>query len=68
VDIYSKPATICCKRLLLDGKQLDSETVYKLGVEPESVGGNFKGAGKEVKEGGQEAGQEIQEGVSVAAG
>jgi hypothetical protein len=68
VDIYSKPATICCEHLLLDGKQLDSETAAKLGVEPESVGGNFKGAGKEVKEGGQEASQEIKDGKPVAAG
>ena len=48
--------------------RLDGETAAKLGVEPESVGGNFKGAGKEVKESGQEAGQEIKDGKPVAAG
>jgi len=30
--------------------RLDPETAGKLGVGPESVGGSFKGAGKEVKE------------------
>lgn len=48
--------------------RLDSETAGKLGVEPESAGGNFKGAGKEIKAGGQEAGHEMKEGKPVAAG
>lgn len=48
--------------------QLDAETAAKLGAGPESVGGNFKGAGKEVKEGTLEAGHEMKEGKPVAAG
>ena len=48
--------------------RLDSETAGKLGVGSESAGGNFKGAGKEIKEGGQEAGHEMKEGKPVAAG
>jgi hypothetical protein len=48
--------------------RLDVDTAAKLGVEPESVGGNFKGAGKEIQEGSQEAGQEVREGKPVAAG
>lgn len=48
--------------------RLDNETAGKLGVGPESIGGNFKGAGKEVSEGSQEAGHEITEGKPLAAG
>ena|SRR5438132_4937317 len=48
-------------------RQLDVETAGKLGVGPESIGGKFKGAGHEVKEGGQEAGHDIHDGKPVAA-
>ena len=47
---------------------LDAETAGKLGVGPESIGGSFKGAGKEVGRGGEEAGHEIKQGKPVAAG
>ena len=48
--------------------RLDSETAGKFGVGPESAGGEFKGAGREIKEGTQEAGHEMKEGKPVAAG
>ena len=48
--------------------RLDAETAGKLGVEPESIGGNFKGAGHEVSEGSKEAGHEVTEGKPLAAG
>jgi peptidoglycan hydrolase-like protein with peptidoglycan-binding domain len=48
--------------------RLDDQTAGKLGVGPESVGGNFKGAGQEVGKGGQELGHEIKKGKPVAAG
>jgi peptidoglycan hydrolase-like protein with peptidoglycan-binding domain len=48
--------------------RLDAETAGKLGVGPESIGGNLKGAGQEVGEGGEEAGHEIKQGKPVAAG
>lgn len=48
--------------------RLDTETAGKLGVGPESIGGNFKGAGTEVAEGSKEAGHEITEGKPLAAG
>ena len=48
--------------------RLDAETAGKLGVGPESVGGNFKGAGHEVKEGTKEAGHDISNGKPVTAG
>ena len=47
---------------------LDAETSGKLGVGPESVGGSFKGAGKEVGKGGKEVGHEMKKGKPVAAG
>jgi peptidoglycan hydrolase-like protein with peptidoglycan-binding domain len=47
---------------------LDSETAGKLGVGPESVGGEFKAAGKEVETGGKGVGHEMKEGKPVAAG
>jgi peptidoglycan hydrolase-like protein with peptidoglycan-binding domain len=47
---------------------LDAETAGKLGVGPESIGGSFKGAGKEVAEGSEEAGHEVTEGKPLAAG
>ena len=48
--------------------RLDAETAGKLGVGPESIGGNFEGAGHEAKEGTMEAGHEISEGKPLAAG
>jgi len=48
--------------------RLDAETAGKLGVGPESIGGNFKGAGREVAEGSKEAGHEVTEGKPLAAG
>lgn len=48
--------------------RLDAETAGKLGVGPESIGGNFKGAGHEVAEGSKEAGHEMTEGKPLAAG
>jgi len=48
--------------------RLDAETAGKLGVGPESMGGNFKGAGHEVAEGSREAGHEVSEGKPLAAG
>ena len=48
--------------------RLDAETAGKLGVGPESIGGNFKGAGHEVAEGSKEAGHEATEGKPLAAG
>jgi peptidoglycan hydrolase-like protein with peptidoglycan-binding domain len=47
---------------------LDGETSGKLGVGPESVGGNFKDAGKEAGKGGAEMGHEMKKGKPVAAG
>jgi len=48
--------------------RLDAETAGKLGVGPESIGGNFKGAGQEVSEGSKEAAHEVTEGKPLAAG
>ena len=48
--------------------RLDGETAGKLGVGPESEGGNFKGAGQEVGKGGKELGHEMKQGKPVAAG
>ena len=47
---------------------LDAETSEKLGVEPESVGGDFKEAGKHVETGGKGVGHEMKEGKPIAAG
>jgi len=49
-------------------RRLDEKTAGKLGVGPESIGGEFKGAGHETAAGGKEAGHEIKEGKPVAAG
>jgi peptidoglycan hydrolase-like protein with peptidoglycan-binding domain len=49
-------------------RRLDVETAGKLGVGPESVGGNFKGAGHEVGQGSKEAGHDVSKGKPVAAG
>jgi len=48
--------------------RLDAETAGKLGVGPESIGGEFKGAGSEVAAGSKEAGHEVTEGKPLAAG
>ena len=48
--------------------RLDAETAGKLGVGPESIGGNFKGAGKEAAEGSKEAAHEVTAGKPLAAG
>jgi peptidoglycan hydrolase-like protein with peptidoglycan-binding domain len=47
---------------------LDAQTAGKLGVEPESIGGSFKGAGQEAAEGGEEFGHEMKQGKPIAAG
>jgi len=46
---------------------LDGETAGKLGVGPESVGGDFKGAGKDVGRGGEGVGHEMKKGKTIAA-
>jgi len=48
--------------------RLDTETAGKLGVGPESEGGNFKAAGQEVGAGGKEVGHEMKKGKPIAAG
>jgi len=47
---------------------LDGATAGKLGVGPESAGGEFKGAGRDVGAGGQGFGHEMKQGKPVAAG
>ena len=46
----------------------DGETAGKLGVGPESIGGNFKGAGQEVGAGGKELAHEMKQGKPIAGG
>ena len=48
--------------------RLDAETAGKLGVGPESIGGQFAGAGHDVAEGSKELGHEVKQGKPVAAG
>ena len=48
--------------------RLDAETAGKLGVGPESIGGGFEGAGREVGKGGKELGHEMKQGKPIAAG
>lgn len=48
--------------------RLDEKTAGKLGVGPESIGGEFKGAGHEAAEGSKEAGHEMSKGKPLAAG
>jgi peptidoglycan hydrolase-like protein with peptidoglycan-binding domain len=55
------------EKLTVTGR-LDAETAGKLGVGPESIGGNFKGAGQEVGQGGQELGHEMKQGKPIAGG
>jgi peptidoglycan hydrolase-like protein with peptidoglycan-binding domain len=47
---------------------LDAETAGKLGVGPESAGGDFKAAGKDVGRGGEGVGHEMKQGKPIAAG
>jgi len=47
---------------------LDGETAGKLGVGQESVGGDFKAAGKDVGRGGEGVGHEMKQGKPIAAG
>ena len=47
---------------------LDAETAGKLGVGRESVGGDFKAAGKDVGRGGEGVGHEMKQGKPIAAG
>ena len=48
--------------------RLDAKTAGELGVGPESIGGNFAGAGHDVAEGSMELGHEMKEGKPIAAG
>jgi peptidoglycan hydrolase-like protein with peptidoglycan-binding domain len=47
---------------------LDTQTAGRLGVGQESVGGDFKSAGKDVGRGGEGVGHEMKEGKPIAAG
>ena len=47
---------------------LDADTAGKLGVGQESVGGDFKAAGKDVGRGGEGVGHEMKQGKPIAAG
>jgi peptidoglycan hydrolase-like protein with peptidoglycan-binding domain len=47
---------------------LDTQTAGRLGVGQESVGGDFKSAGKDVGRGGKGVGHEMKEGKPIAAG
>ena len=47
---------------------IDGETAGKLGVEQESVGSDFKAAGKDVGKGGEGVGYEMKKGKPIAAG
>ena len=48
--------------------RLDARTAGKLGVEPKSVGGEFKRAGKDVGHGSEKAGHEMKEGKPISSG
>jgi len=47
---------------------LDGGTAGKLGVGPETVGGDFKASGEAVGKGGEGVGHEMKEGKPIAAG
>ena len=47
---------------------VDGETAGKLGVGQESVGGDFKSAGKDAGRGGKGVGHEMKEGKPIAGG
>ena len=49
-------------------RRLDVDTAGRLGVGHESVGGDFKGTGREVAEGSKEAGHDVKKGKPVTAG
>jgi peptidoglycan hydrolase-like protein with peptidoglycan-binding domain len=55
------------EKLTVTGR-LDEETAGKLGVGPESIGGSFQGAGREVGQGGKELGHEMKQGKPIAGG
>jgi peptidoglycan hydrolase-like protein with peptidoglycan-binding domain len=55
------------EKLKVTGR-LDADTAGKLGVGPESIGGEFKGAGQEMGQGGKEVGHEMKQGKPIAAG
>ena len=48
--------------------RLDGDTAGKLGVGPETVGGEFKASGEAVGTGGKGVGHEMKEGKPIAAG
>ena len=48
--------------------RLDAETASQLRAGRESIAGNFKGAGRDVAEGGNELGHALKQGEPVAAG
>jgi peptidoglycan hydrolase-like protein with peptidoglycan-binding domain len=49
-------------------RRLDVDTAGRLGVGHESVGGDFKGTGREVAEGSKEAGHDVAKGKPIKAG
>jgi peptidoglycan hydrolase-like protein with peptidoglycan-binding domain len=49
-------------------RRLDVDTAGRLGVGRESVGGDFKGTGREVAAGSKEAGHDVKKGEPVTAG
>jgi peptidoglycan hydrolase-like protein with peptidoglycan-binding domain len=53
---------------LPDTGHLDADTAGKLGVGQESVGSDFKAAGKDVGKGGEGVGHEMKQGKPIAAG
>jgi hypothetical protein len=74
IDGYLGPRTRAGIRQFQESEKLpvtgnlDAETAGKLGVGPESIGGEFAGAGHEVAEGSKELGHEVSQGKPVAAG
>jgi peptidoglycan hydrolase-like protein with peptidoglycan-binding domain len=48
--------------------RLDADTAGRLGAGHESVGGEFKGAGRQVGEGSKEAGHDVSKGKPIKAG
>jgi peptidoglycan hydrolase-like protein with peptidoglycan-binding domain len=49
-------------------EHLDAETAGNLGVQPESVSGSFKAAGKDVGEGGEQLDHDVRKGKPIKAG
>ena len=62
ISQYQKSENLCVTG------HLDADTAGKLGVGRESVGGDFKAAGKDVGRGGEGVGHEMKQGKPVAAG